>query len=163
MLKKRITAAVLIIFSCLWFFVICGFSGENSDVSDKTSGRVTNLVLSFCIKGFSELSESEKDALTAKYNPIIRKLAHFTEYAVLGVLISFVFMCFEQTKKRFCLLSLLLSFISASADELHQFFVPGRACRFTDILIDTSGAASGIFAVFILLLFIKAFKTKKTL
>ena len=103
MAKKRITSVFLIILSVLWFFVICGFSGENSSASDETSSRVTELVLSVFIRGFSDLGESEKEDLIAKYNHPVRKLAHFTEYAVLGALLSLVFLCFVQTKKRFYL------------------------------------------------------------
>lgn len=160
MAKKRITSVFLIILSVLWFFVICGFSGENSSASDETSSRVTELVLSVFIRGFSDLGESEKADLIAKYNHPVRKLAHFTEYAVLGALLSIVFLCFVQTKKRFYLFSVTLSFILASTDEIHQLFVSGRACRFYDVLIDTSGAAAGILLV---LIFTLLFKKKKAL
>ena len=35
-------------------------------------------------------------------------------------------------------------FLYACTDELHQYFVPGRACRFKDVMIDTAGAFTGI-------------------
>ena len=36
--------------------------------------------------------------------------------------------------------SFVLTFGYACTDEFHQLFVPGRAGRFTDVLIDSSGA-----------------------
>lgn len=160
MVKKRIAAVFLIALSVLCFLMIFGFSEENSDTSDKTSMRVTETVLNTFVKDYPDLPEKEKTALTDKYNPPIRKLAHFSEYAVLGVLLALTFLCFDKTKKKFYLFSAALSFILASSDEIHQFFVPGRACRFTDVLLDTFGAAIGA-AVIILIRLI--FKKKKTL
>jgi VanZ family protein len=32
----------------------------------------------------------------------------------------------------------------AVSDEIHQYFVPGRACRFGDICIDTAGSILAI-------------------
>jgi len=32
-------------------------------------------------------------------------------------------------------------FLYACTDEFHQSFVPGRACLFRDVMIDTSGGA----------------------
>ena len=32
-----------------------------------------------------------------------------------------------------------MTFLYACTDEFHQLFVPGRAGRFTDVLIDTTG------------------------
>ncbi len=160
MTKKRIAAVSLIIISVLWFIVIFGFSGESSSASDKTSSRATEVVLGIFIKGFSDIPESEKAALTAKYNHPIRKIAHFSEYAVLGMLLSLTFLCFGKIKKRFYLFSVPLSFLLASSDELHQLFVPGRACRFTDVLLDTSGAAAGALFIFLIVIL---FKKKKAL
>ena len=42
----------------------------------------------------------------------------------------------------------------AATDELHQYFVPGRACMFTDVCIDSFGALLGIlFATVIMIVF----------
>lgn len=43
--------------------------------------------------------------------------------------------------RRVLFYALLGVFLYACTDELHQAFVPGRACAFTDVLIDTSGGA----------------------
>ena len=39
----------------------------------------------------------------------------------------------------------------AVTDEVHQYFVPGRSCELRDVLVDTSGALTGILAAFALL------------
>lgn len=82
----------------------------------------------------------------------IRKAAHFSEFAALSFSLSnAVFATFNSKK------ATVFAFIGASAyavtDELHQLFSDGRACRVTDILIDSSGALLGaiIFSLFILI------------
>jgi VanZ family protein len=43
--------------------------------------------------------------------------------------------------KKLILISILICFLYALSDEIHQSFVPGRACRILDVVIDTSGSA----------------------
>lgn len=84
----------------------------------------------------------------------IRKLAHFTEYFVLGMLayLTSVQLPFSRTK----LISFIYSAVIASLDETIQLFVAGRNASITDILIDSCGAACGIAAtIFIFFLFRK--------
>ena len=42
------------------------------------------------------------------------------------------------------LLSLLICFLYACSDEIHQLFVPGRSGEARDVLIDTLGACLGV-------------------
>jgi VanZ family protein len=67
---------------------------------------------------------------------VLRKLAHGAEYALLGALLLRA------------LGGELPAFLAgvgyAITDELHQHFVPGRAARPLDVLIDTVGVAVGI-------------------
>lgn len=74
---------------------------------------------------------------------IIRKLAHFTEYLILGTLVINMFT--KNNAKKSCLLSILLCIIYAISDEIHQIFTPGRACQIKDILIDSVGSITGIY------------------
>jgi VanZ family protein len=39
---------------------------------------------------------------------------------------------------------ILLCFLYASSDEIHQLFVPGRSGSFIDILLDTFGSSCAI-------------------
>jgi len=74
---------------------------------------------------------------------LIRKLAHFVEYFVLGVLL---YRALDGTgfSRRTALRALALAALCAAGDELHQWFVVGRTAAVLDSLIDTSGAAAGL-------------------
>ena len=43
--------------------------------------------------------------------------------------------------------SMILGIIYATSDEIHQAFVPGRAARVTDVIIDSCGVFFGIILV----------------
>src|SRR5437763_7726083 len=85
----------------------------------------------------------------------VRKLAHFTEYAVLALLAvrAFSHSSHEAIRHHWFLLSLLLIALYALSDEFHQSFVMTRTASVYDSLIDTSG---GLTALLLL-----AYKRKK--
>ena len=90
---------------------------------------------------------------------IVRKFAHFSEFALLCFLFNFSF--YYTYSKNKLLLSLGLTSLYAATDEFHQRFVEGRACQLTDWAIDTAGAIAGLLAFLILTLIIKKIKQKK--
>lgn len=158
MSKRRIAAFFLMLLTVVWLFAIYGFSGEDSGTSDETSGAVTEAILNVTVKDFSDLPQEEKNEMIDKYNHPVRKLAHFSEYIVLGFLTSLIFLCFDFKSIRLIVFPLTLSALCAAADEIHQIFVPGRSCQFTDVLIDSSGALLGILIIFFISIL---FKKKK--
>jgi VanZ family protein len=82
---------------------------------------------------------------------LIRKGAHFTEYAILSWLWFRTLQARDPAwSSRSALLAFLLSSLYAMTDEFHQSFVPSRGPSWTDVGIDASGAA---FALLILRLF----------
>ena len=70
-----------------------------------------------------------------------RKIAHFTEYALLGILAARAFRTSPNptTKSRWFVVSLALIVIYALVDEYHQSFVPARTASIFNSLIDISG------------------------
>lgn len=79
----------------------------------------------------------------------VRKLAHFSEFAVLGILTYLNII--EYHKNNAITISVIFVCLYAISDEIHQMFVPGRACMFMDVLIDCSGAIFGIFLIHLLM------------
>ena len=80
---------------------------------------------------------------------LLRKLGHFTEFACLGVLLSWLTgMCLPKIS-RSVMLSAACGFTVGCIDEGIQNLVPDRGPGFTDVLIDTAGAAAGIALLWI--------------
>jgi VanZ family protein len=74
---------------------------------------------------------------------ITRKLAHFTEYAILGILAARAF----RTSPRWFLISAVLVVVYALLDEYHQSFVPSRTASVFDSFIDMAGGISALIFV----------------
>ena len=74
-----------------------------------------------------------------------------TEYAILYILLLVPMII--TIRKRYSytkvmIMALILCAVYASFDEIHQLFVEGRSCQFTDVLIDTAGAAVSMILSF---------------
>jgi len=70
------------------------------------------------------------------WDTILRKGAHMTEYAILGLLL------FRALGREVPALALGIAY--AITDEIHQHFVRGRHASPIDVLIDTVGVAIGL-------------------
>ena len=129
----------------LWMALIFFFSTENAAESSDTSGCFIRFLLSALKPGFSEFAAEEQTVLIESFSHPVRKAAHFTLYTVLGFLlcgsmrISFPSM---DGRKRF-LSALAVGALYAVSDEIHQYFVPGRACMIRDMLLDSAGVLTG--------------------
>lgn len=135
--KKVIKLVLLICCMGLIFF----FSSQiNTDSSASTS-----IVVDMLYKLVSIFSNVKYDEFVQFVFKPVRKLAHFSEFCLLGILIYLNVI--EYRKNKTILLSIVFAFIYAISDEVHQLFVPGRAFAIMDILIDTSGAILGIFVI----------------
>lgn len=76
-------------------------------------------------------------------NHLVRKGAHFTEYALLAISIAFHFYVCKKRGLPLILISVLISAFYASTDEFHQLFVEGRGGQVRDVILDTTGAIAG--------------------
>ena len=72
---------------------------------------------------------------------VVRKIAHFTEYAILAFLAARAFRTSLKPAlaNHWLLAALVLVVIYALFDEYHQSFVPSRTASICDSLIDMSG------------------------
>jgi VanZ family protein len=74
---------------------------------------------------------------------VLRKIGHFAEYLVLGLLLLRALRADAPWSARYALLATALATLYAASDEIHQCFVAGRVAAVGDVLIDTAGAATG--------------------
>jgi VanZ family protein len=85
-----------------------------------------------------QLSRTDVETL----NYMVRKLAHFTEYAILTILgYRACSKGLDQVPSSALKSALLVSILFAISDELHQAFEPGRTSLVTDVFIDSLGAS----------------------
>lgn len=75
---------------------------------------------------------------------LIRKIAHFTEFACLGVCFRWFWGMLTAKRLRPFLYALAGAFFAACIDETIQCFVPDRGPGIPDVALDTLGALAGI-------------------
>ena len=126
--KRRVRLCVaLLILNILFIW-------GNSILPASVSGAISHWVRDLLAEVFSG------DSSGTGGHGLVRKLAHFTEFACLGSLLAWLLgMLGKKT-----VWALLSGFLVASVDETIQMFVPGRGPGILDVLLDTCGALSGI-------------------
>ena len=125
-----------------WLILIFCLSAQPANDSTVTSNFVGELIYKLYSLIVSKDNTIDIALFLQKYISVIRKLAHFTEFAILGILFYINFDLFHTNKR--LILSIMFSVIYAISDEIHQLFVVNRHCSVNDIFIDSIGAISGI-------------------
>ena len=140
--KQRILYAILLF---IWITIIFIMSSQRANESAQLSNTFVVKIVKLIYPGFSNFSAEKQLEIMQLTSFLVRKTAHFLEYFVLGV---FSILLVDTHKKYKCkyrvLTAILFCIVYAVSDEVHQHFVPGRACRFVDVIIDTSGALIAI-------------------
>lgn len=130
---------IIVLFLLLLIFV---FSSQSGEESSDTSGKITRFVVRMLYADFDELPANEQQLMIEKWNFVIRKGAHFTEYAVLAF--SVCLLLYTYPLKKRALLSWLIATAYAATDEMHQLMVADRSSSIWDVLLDSSGALVGM-------------------
>lgn len=143
--KKIAVTLVSGLLLVLLYGVIFSFSAQNGEASTEISMGVSDSMVSVLdFLTFGKMDAKTLSELALMIEHPLRKTAHFLEYALMGILIySMLYYPIARSKWRFWI-SLAWLILSAAADELHQYFVPGRWGSVKDVLLDTSGGIAGI-------------------
>lgn len=156
-LRKKI----FIICTCLWMTVIFLFSARVAEESSADSNAVIDVLGHIVFHDYDKYTEEEKSRFAASVEYPIRKLAHATEYCILGILLMGCFVDKKHSIVMYGGLSLGISACYAMSDEFHQLFVEGRSGELTDVLIDSGGALVGILITILVVKKYINFKERK--
>ena len=149
---KRILFIIILLTA---FWAIFNFSEQNGYDSGSLSLKFTSKIVNI-ISRFKTLSVAQKLHYIQRLHPIIRKLAHFSIYMVVGFSMM-GFMCtFDIRNIIKVIISFFIGVLYAIGDEIHQYFVPGRSASVTDVGIDSLGVFTGIFILVVIIVFIES-------
>lgn len=130
MKKVRILVSCVLAAACAG--LIFWFSAQSGEASAQMSSQVMNPISRLLTALFGEAAHT-----------VVRKCAHFILFGALMFLTYNA--CFQARGEG--RLSPILPFaicvLYAVSDEVHQYFVPGRACRLYDIGVDALGCVVG--------------------
>ena len=113
------------------------FIWSNSMMNGTDSGNMSGGIMAW-LNSFLGLAPEGEQML----HLLIRKAAHFTEFACLGALLAWYNLLKEEKHK--IALPALLGMAAGLVDETIHLFTPDRGPSLTDVWIDTSGAVAGI-------------------
>lgn len=149
---KGVTVATLLLV-LLWMGVIFYFSSQDGASSGRLSESLSEKLSIFQNKvlnlGWTKRKIMEISILIEEP---LRKMAHATEYMILGFLLSCHLVTY-RIEKRLVVGSMawVIAVVYAVSDEIHQLFSAGRSAQLSDVCIDSLGALVGV--VFALLCF----------
>lgn len=123
--KKYISVFLVVV----WMIVIFMMSSFTASESSDQSNFIVELIVSIFKFNNIEL-----------ISLIVRKLAHFIEYFILGLLVFNMIRCYDKR----IYIAIIICVLYAISDEIHQLFVVGRSCQIMDMFIDSIGSFSGI-------------------
>lgn len=157
-MKKNKKIYLRILFSILLisnFILIFIFSSQNGDDSSSLSkGFIYGILRNF-------LNDSNQiEGIIQSIEPLVRKLAHFSIYALSGVWAIGLLETFSIKDEHKIAIGTLIGFLYAVSDEFHQSFVSERSESPIDILIDTFGFLFGILLIILILKLIEKMKEK---
>ena len=140
--NKKVFHTILVI---LWMFVIFNFSSQTGTKSTKTSDVVTSMVVNVTTNVTNkDISREEAKKKVEDSTFLVRKTAHFTEYLILGILVFQLLSDYTKISKKTIIFGLLICYLYAVNDEVHQIFIPGRTAKVMDTFIDGAGSLFGI-------------------
>ena len=158
-IKLNILRMMLILLLIGTFSIIFGFSSQDSEKSSSISRKVTEIITN-PIKFIQEKPEQEKEKILDRIESVVRKIAHFSIYTVVGVLLMALFSTYKLKEINRISFSLILGIIYATSDEIHQAFTPGRGPLVTDVIIDSMGVLLGILLVMLVVKIYKKIMTR---
>lgn len=148
-LSMGLTLAIMVLIFC--------FSAQSGGESGSLSDAIARTLASVFVEGFDSMPAEQQAQIIAQMSWPIRKTAHASEYACLAI--SLVVTCWQlhawrcdrkpatsPLGRRVTLVGVtafIIAVLYACSDEIHQLFIDGRAGRFSDVLVDASGAAIG--------------------
>lgn len=125
---KRLILLVLII---IWAILIFSLSGQNGTESSGLSRKLVEIF-------------TKNQEVINRVEPYIRKVAHFCEYGLGGILFTLLLSTYNWKDRKVMIISIALGIWYASIDELHQLMVDGRNGSIVDVYIDTLGFSTGV-------------------
>jgi len=123
----------------LWMALIFYFSSQVATESNNLSTGLTIIFKNIINNIFSGF-----DFSTEALNHFFRKVAHFSIYFILGILLKNALRYENFSFIKSNVYSIMAGVLYAISDEFHQSFVPNRGPQVSDIMIDSIGVVFGV-------------------
>lgn len=134
----------------IWWIVVGVYMGTIFYLSHQPATNSNELSTNITIvitETVSQLTKTEGISLS-EWNHLVRKNTHFFAYMGLALLVWRA-MSHHVTGRWTYLSAWGIVTVYAMTDEFHQLYVPGRGGQLSDVVLDSSGAATGLLFLFL--------------
>lgn len=128
--KTKIKRRIFLVLIVIWALFVFNLSSQTGSDSSGLSRMIVELF-------------TKDEAIINIVEPYVRKFAHFSEYALGGVLFMGLCNTYDWSDRKKLLISISLGIWYAISDEVHQILVPARNGNIIDVWIDSLGIATG--------------------
>lgn len=146
--KKKFIRICMFLLIILWAYMVFCLSNQNGPESSGLSRKIVEIF-------------TKEEEVIEKVEPYVRKLAHFSEYGLGGILFISLFSTYDYSDRRKIATSVLLGIWYAITDEVHQLLVSERNGSLFDVYIDSLGFATGVCSMLILIKLVEILKKRK--
>lgn len=162
--KKRNKSRIILLIAliCLMGFIYY-MSDQPVVKSGAMSFGIDRWLCGHFVEGFEQMPLQEQEAMVYSLDFWVRKSAHFAEYMMLGGVLMIATKLLGEWRwaaaskgkpadqrnrlNTGAAVAIAAGTVYAVLDEIHQYFVPGRACQLRDMVIDACGVAAGVLIV----------------
>ena len=149
---RKKNSALWLILCVVWMMMIFMFSRQDGTTSHGLSESVSRFIGGIMHPGFGSWPVSQQLQWQESFDTLLRKLAHFAEYMLLGILaylsINGIWNAKKRRKNMSQVMRGLVTFypcvMIGAADEMIQIFSENRGASVADIVLDCIGALAGI-------------------
>ena len=134
------------------------FSAQEGEVSSKLSDWVADRIIEAVDADYAPMDGAEAPGVVDFVRRLVRKTAHFAEFALLGFLLRFQAGAYGLVRPtRWCWLA---GALYACTDEIHQLFIADRAGMWQDVLLDACGVLAGITFAYAVLVAVRRVRAR---
>lgn len=159
MTRQRVYRLVLWIGVIAVAVMIFCFSAQSGPKSTSVSTVIVQEVIQVVDPEYEQRTPEEQLNVFGFVEKLIRKGAHFLEYAALGFFIRLLVGSYGLNRRT--RISWLIGTLYACTDELHQLFISQRAAMWQDVLLDGSGVLAGIVVAYTCTVLAERWKNRK--
>lgn len=155
---RKVLTIILIVLICLTIGFIWSNSMKDKSQSSDQSDGVYNQIVEISTNVLGE--KTTENIFTVVTRLVFRKIAHFTEFFLLGLEFALLYDCIKRIKKLAIVELLSFGLIVASIDEIIQIFSK-RGPAVLDVLIDYMGYLTALGCVCFMFYIVLKIKTKR--